>query len=266
MKKILIAVLLALNTLCLSGAYAISCSDSLGVTFPPAQRAKLCAYFLNTASLTGSLTFAGVGPIIAPTALSFAVGAASTPNYTLDNVKLLFPNAGIMAAPTSVAISAGAANTPNYTFDAVKLTFPSTGVLAASTAIGVAAGAATTPNVTFQSNGIALTNTNDLIYPAAAVITPSTGVPTPAAGNTLTNRYTILAAGAPTAAFVVLPVATTSVGRSWTVYNQGSNPLAIVPQTGVINVSAALTPFSCTTLKECKCTGIATGTFGCSQQ
>lgn len=103
-------------------------------------------------------------------------------------------------------------------------------------------------------------------FPAAAVITPSTSVPTPSAGNTLTERYTILAAGAPTAAYVVLPVATSSVGKSYTVYNQGSNPLAIVPQTGSINVTGALTPFSCTTLKECQCRGLSTSTFGCSQQ
>lgn len=104
------------------------------------------------------------------------------------------------------------------------------------------------------------------VVPAAGVITPSTSVPTPAVGNTLTQGNTILAAGAPTAAFVVLPLATASVGKTFTVFNQGSNPLAIVPQTGVINVSGALTPFSCTTIKECTCTGLTTGVFGCSQK
>ena len=103
-------------------------------------------------------------------------------------------------------------------------------------------------------------------FPAASVITPVTAATALATGSTLTNRTTILAAGAPTAAFVALPVITANVGKSYTVYNQGSNPLAIVPQTGVVNVSAALTPFSCTTLKECKCTGLTTGVWGCSQQ
>lgn len=118
-----------------------------------------------------------------------------------------------------------------------------------------------------NSGDTALTGaTSQVIFPAASVITPSTSVPTPAAGNTLSGRYTILAAGAPTAAYVVLPVATASVGKTYTIFNQGSNPLAIVPQTGVINVSAALTPFSCTTLKQCQCTGLTTGVFGCSQQ
>ena len=104
------------------------------------------------------------------------------------------------------------------------------------------------------------------VMAAASVITPSTGVPTPSAGNTLTNRTTILAAGAPTAAYVVLPVITSATGKSFKVYNQGSNPLAIVPQTGVINVSAALTPFSCTTLKECNCQAVSNAAWGCSQQ
>jgi hypothetical protein len=148
-----------------------------------------------------------------------------------------------------------------------SLRFGATGPIIAPTALAFAVGAATTPNASLSTSGLTFVNNGmDIVYPAAAVITPSTGVPTPAAGNTLTNRYTILAAGAPTAAFVVLPVATSSVGKTFTVFNQGSNPLAIVPQTGVVNVSAALTPFSCTTLKECQCKGLTTAAFGCSQQ
>jgi len=104
------------------------------------------------------------------------------------------------------------------------------------------------------------------VFPVAGVITPSTASITPAAGYTLTGRYSIVVAGAPTANFVVLPVATTVVGKSFRLYNQSSNPVAIVPQTGSINVSAALTPFACTTLKECECTGITNGNFGCSQK
>lgn len=124
-----------------------------------------------------------------------------------------------------------------------------------------------TPIAKVVSGGVSFpVNGTQPIFPAASVITPSTSVPTPSAGNTLTNRNTILAAGAPTAAYVVLPVITASVGKTYRVYNQGSNPLAIVPQTGVINVSAALTPFSCTTLKECQCQGLTTGVWGCSQQ
>ncbi len=116
MKKI-VALVLALNVL-IGVAHAVpSCPDALGVTFPPNQKVKLCTYFLNTASLTGSLTFAGAGPIIAPTALGFAVGAATTPNYTLDNVKLLMPNTGVLAAPTAISLAVGAANTPNVTFN-----------------------------------------------------------------------------------------------------------------------------------------------------
>lgn len=127
--------------------------------------------------------------------------------------------------------------------------------------LNVAIGSSTgVRDVTFASGGY------QPKFPAASVITPSTSFPTPSAGNTLSNRTTILAAGAPTAAYVALPVITANVGKSYTVYSQGSNPLAIVPQTGAVNVSAALTPFSCTTLKECKCTGLTTGVWGCSQQ
>lgn len=126
--------------------------------------------------------------------------------------------------------------------------------------------AESTPVASLNGTGITLQAGQQIRAPAAAVITPETSVPTPSAGNTLTNRNTIVAAGAPTAAFVVLPAATASVGRKYTVFNQGSNPVAIVPQTGVINVSAALTPFACTTLKECECTGLTTGVYGCSQK
>lgn len=123
-----------------------------------------------------------------------------------------------------------------------------------------------TPVADINRYGITLQSGIQMLYPAAAVITPDTAVPTPSAGNTLTNANTILAAGAPTAAFVMLPAATLSVGKTYRVYNQGSNPLAIVPVTGVINVSGALTPFSCTTIKECECRGITTGVWGCSQK
>lgn len=124
-----------------------------------------------------------------------------------------------------------------------------------------------TPVASMGTGGFAYSSTtaNDS-YPAAAVITPATSYPTPAAGNTLSRRYTILAAGAPTAAFVALPVATSSIGKKYTIFNQGSNPLAIAPNTGSINVDAALTPYSCATLKECECTGLSSTVWGCSSR
>jgi len=126
--------------------------------------------------------------------------------------------------------------------------------------------ASSTPVAVVDSTGITMQSGAQMKAIAASVMTPSTSSITPAAGFTLSERNTIIAAGAPTAAFVVLPAATSSVGKRFTLFNQGSNPVAIVPQTGAINVSAALTPFSCTTLKECQCTGLTTGVFGCSQQ
>lgn len=149
-----------------------------------------------------------------------------------------------------------------------------TPMLLSKTGKALILGSQSTDGVIFRINGstVATANSEGLLFgsavqpqfPAASVITPSTSVPTPGTGNTLSNPATIVAAGAPTAAYVVLPLATASVGKTYKVYNQGSNPVAVVPQTGVINVSGALTPFSCPTLKECTCRGLTTAAFGCS--
>lgn len=102
-------------------------------------------------------------------------------------------------------------------------------------------------------------------YPIAAIITPSTSFPTPNAGDTLTQVNSILAAGAPTAAFVELPAATANVGKTFTLFNQGSNPGGMVPISGdTVNVAAAATPFSCATGKKCDCTGLINSNWGCS--
>lgn len=130
-------------------------------------------------------------------------------------------------------------------------------------------GSATKPfkNIFLSSDTTYTANGAGPKFPAASVITPDTAYPTPNAGSTLLNRVTILAAGAPTAAFVNLPATAAVVGEEYKIYNQGSNPLAIVPQPlSLINVSAAATPFSCTTLKECNCVALSTTTWGCSQQ
>ncbi len=97
----------------------------------------------------------------------------------------------------------------------------------------------------------------------AMVITPSVTYG-PGLGS-MTQKNSIIAAGAPTSAFVELPAVTANVGKAYILYNQGSNPVAIVPKTGVINVGGALTPFSCTTLKRCVCDGLTTGVWGCAQ-
>ena len=122
---------------------------------------------------------------------------------------------------------------------------------------------AKTPVASLQTDGLNFTKAlSGPIFPAAAVITPFV---TYAAGSAaLTGRNNIIAAGAPTSAFVELPAATANVGKTLKLYNQGSNPVAIVPASGVINVSGALTPYSCTTLKTCTCEGLTTGVWGCS--
>jgi hypothetical protein len=98
-------------------------------------------------------------------------------------------------------------------------------------------------------------------YPAASVITPA--VTYAASLGNITARHSIIAAGAPTSAFVALPAITLSVGDQFSVFNQGSNPVAIVPSTGSLNGAAALTPFSCPAGKRCDCIGITTALWGC---
>lgn len=100
-------------------------------------------------------------------------------------------------------------------------------------------------------------------FPAAGVITPSTSYPTPAAGNLLTNQDYMVASGAPTANFVTFPAPTAIVGQSRRLHNLSANPVAIVPQGGAINAAAALTPYSCATLKECECRVLTTSLIGC---
>lgn len=117
----------------------------------------------------------------------------------------------------------------------------------------------TTGNSTYSTAG------KQPIFSTPPVYTPDTAYPTPASAKFITGRYGILAAGAPTAAYLTLPQATAQAKTaSFGVFNQGSNPLAIVPYPGdTLNVSAAATPFSCTTLKYCECTVLTATNYGC---
>lgn len=108
------------------------------------------------------------------------------------------------------------------------------------------------------------TTTTNIAFPAAAVVTPATSFPTPGGAGGITYRNSIVAAGAPTATFVQLPLATISVGKTFSVFNQSSNPAAIVPISGdTQGVSAAATPFACTTLKTCDCTALTSANWMC---
>lgn len=102
----------------------------------------------------------------------------------------------------------------------------------------------------------------------APVMTPATSFPTPPAtpgtGSQVAARHSIIVAGAPTATFVQLPQATISVGKTFTVVNQSSNPAAIVPVSGdTQGVSAAATPYACTTLKTCDCVALTNSNWMC---
>lgn len=119
----------------------------------------------------------------------------------------------------------------------------------------------TSGDVTFQGAG------KQPVYPAAAIITPATSFPTPGAGGDLTARFTRIAAGAPTAAFVQLPRATANVGKTYSVVSLSSNPVAIVPISGDSQgAAAAATPYSCTAGKFCSCTALTTALWGCGLQ
>jgi hypothetical protein len=99
---------------------------------------------------------------------------------------------------------------------------------------------------------------------AAPIMTPDTAFPTPGSGSDLVAKVSIMAAGAPTAAFVQLPLATAAVGETYQVANRSSNPVAIVPISGnTQGVAAAATPFACTTLKMCDCTAVSTSNWQC---
>lgn len=107
-----------------------------------------------------------------------------------------------------------------------------------------------------------------VIYPAPAVITPATSYPTPAAGTLLTEKVTLVATAAPTAAFIELPRATPIVGaKEFIVINESANPVAIVPRQGSsVNALAAGTPYACAAAKECECKKIGADRYWCSSK
>lgn len=265
----------------------VPATDLMGLGMPGALASKVASIGQGSASLannsflsTDSASGTPVANLLlksdasdnthlnAPTGKVINLDVAVTPSVKLDATKLQFQQSqGVLSAPTAIALSAGAADTPNYTFDAAKLLGPSTMVLSAPTALGIAAGAASTPNANFKVDGLQfVTSGNQPYFPLPAVITPSTSYPTPNAGDTLSARYSLIAASNPTATFVELPRSTPNAGKTFSLYHQGTNPVAIVPQSGdSLNATAAGTPFSCTTGKWCDCTTITSGIYACRQ-
>lgn len=82
----------------------------------------------------------------------------------------------------------------------------------------------------------------------------------------LSQVRSIIAAGAPTIAYVELPAATANVNKTRVLYNLAGGAVNMVPASGVVNVSAALTPYICPANKVCTCHGITTGIWGCGNQ
>ena len=204
MKKF-ITIILALF-LGAQGAYADACGKALTGPFPDAQARKLCTYFINTASLSSSLTFTGTGPIIAPTSFGFAVASASTPNYTLNNVRFNMPSTGVLAASTAIALAPGSANTPVVTFNTSGMTFGAT--------------------------------THGIVY-APYVATPATNL-TPVAGTNDFLPLTVVATAAPTNAAIALPASPTD-GEVRRLIVTGANPV-VVAALGTPSMNMAVTP------------------------
>lgn len=115
------------------------------------------------------------------------------------------------------------------------------------------------------TSGVLLkSNTQQIVFQAQSIITPKTDL-TPTSGSTLSNRFNAIATAAPTANFVFIQE-TPNVGKSFSIYNPSANPLQIIPRDGVINQSAALTPFACAATKDCRCDIRGTGTAICVAQ
>lgn len=198
---------------------------------------------------------------------SYLKSANATPaGSDLNLLKADTANNTFLNALTGKVVKVAVATTPEVTFGDDNITFiGNTGVMIAPTSIAVAPGSATTPIASWVARGINFSASGVQPYfPAAAVMTPSTSFPTPNAGDTLTQRYSSVATAAPTAAYVELPAATANVGSTFSVVNQGANPLAVVPKSGdTANSAAAATPYACAAGKWCDCTGITTGNWQC---
>jgi len=129
--------------------------------------------------------------------------------------------------------------------------------------------AGATINVGGVASPIANISTSQLGYPLPAVLTPQTSYPTPATATFLSARYSLMASGAPTAAYVTLPQATgipqTSQARG--LISRSGNPVAVVPYPGdTIGNAAAATPYSCAAGKFCDCIKTGSTSWDCNSQ
>lgn len=170
-----------------------------------------------------------------------------TPPYTAQGYA---NGCGLTTGPCSSML----ANSSSYITNA-------TGTIAAS-------GSTTNINVT-SGYDINMQGVGQVTNPLPSVITPATSYPTHAATTPITARYNIIAAGGPTAMYVLLPTGASLSSNVKTIgiINNASNPVAIVPNsTDTLNIAAAATPYSCATDKYCECSKVAAGAFRCTSQ
>lgn len=128
--------------------------------------------------------------------------------------------------------------------------------------------AGATINIGGVASPIANINTAQLGFPLPAVLTPQTSYPTPASATILTARIGIIAAAAPTAAYITLPQATgiPATAQDRILLSLSANPVALVPYPGdTINSAAAATPYACAAGKKCVCTKTGAASWYCDQ-
>jgi len=96
-----------------------------------------------------------------------------------------------------------------------------------------------------------------------AIITPSVNM-TPAAASNLSSSVNRLVSGSPTLAAVHLPAASTNIGKTFYISNEGSNPVLVFPSgTDKINAGGAATPVSVAAGKLERCIIHASDTSLC---
>lgn len=123
---------------------------------------------------------------------------------------------------------------------------------------------AQTPVAAADSRGLVYQSGKHPVFPAASVITPAV---TYGAGlGAISAKLSVVATAGPTSQFLELPAPTANIGKTFEVVNYSANPLPLVPAAGVVNVSAALTPFACATQKKCDCTVLTSSGYWCVAQ
>lgn len=276
MEKVMSKILSFLMVVCLSFsalADGATVNEYMGSGIP-AEGAKLVGE-TRGAALAATGTTQGTGYAIInsvnvfTTVTTSSADSAKLPTKSVvarDDITVVNNGAGILQVfpPTSGAINKLSTNSAFLIGTggaAVFKRISSTGWSAAGQSTTMAA-LTVSGDLTVGGNVLFTATGQDVQVPA--IITPTTNL-TPVAGARLSNRVAYVVTAAPTAAFVFIQP-TLSVGKSYEVYNQGANPLPIIPEDGTINLTGALTPYVCATGKYCACTGLSTSLASCSSK